>query len=103
MEKKKRNSLNDKFKIIHYCDLSGNEERKIRLIATLLVQSCDGLDATTVKELGAQLMFFLDTKMLLDHLFWGRVIVPEMFSEKYKRTELEVLRKRLNTLEVENE
>ena len=77
----KKTFIDEKEKIVQYCDLSSGEELTLRLLGNLLIQSSEGLEAADVRELGFILKSFLDQKLFLDHLFWGRA-VPESLCSK---------------------
>ncbi len=91
----KKTIINEKAKIVQYCDLSSGEELTLRLLSNLLVQTSEGLEAADVREVGFLLKSFLDQKLFLDHFFWGREI-PESLCSKIE------IRKKIRLFELKN-
>ena len=87
----------DDLSIMEYCDLSSSEESKMRLIANLLLQASDGLASSDAAETGHQIRCFLEKKILLDHLFFGRTAPRDLMSHEQFSSEIAILKKRIFT------
>lgn len=102
MKSKKQNTSSreseDK-KSVQYCDLATGEDLKLRLIANLLLQAGDALEADDAQEIGSTIRAYLNKRILLDHFFWGRVIPAKHLPEQEKLKELARIELWINTNE----
>ena len=84
--------------LVSYCDISSEEELKLRLIGCLLTKCSEELDPNEVREVGWLIIQHLQKKMIIDHYFFGRTVSKEYFSEGQKREALTLLKSSLKRM-----
>jgi len=77
---KKSEDINSKR--ICYIDSSSKNDETLLLIANLLAQTGQPLEADDVRRVGDLIRDYLNKKILIDHYFWDRSLRLCMLSER---------------------
>lgn len=84
--------------LVSYCDISSEEELKLRLIGCLLSKCSEELDSNEVKEVGFLIVQYLQKKMVIDHYFFGRTVPKKYFSEEQRKDAISQLKNSIECL-----
>lgn len=73
---------NKELNLIKFFDLSSCEEWRLRLLANLLLETSGNLEAPLIRELGNEIVRFLEYRIVLEHVFLGRNIPKTVMTKE---------------------
>lgn len=82
--------------LIKFFDLSSSEEWRLRLLANLLLETNGNLEAPLIRELGNEIIRFLEFKIVLEHVFLKRTVPTSVMPREQLNKEAKNLEIKMN-------